>query len=64
MTSVSGVPCRPAGGRAAGGLRMIGTLVESYSVERGGAGTRVTMMSRPVEFAASAPPVGSEPENG
>jgi serine/threonine-protein kinase RsbW len=57
-------PAPPSGGTRGRGLRMIGMMVESYSVERGGAGTRVTMMSRPVEFAASAPPAGSEPENG
>jgi anti-sigma regulatory factor (Ser/Thr protein kinase) len=57
-------PAPPSPGTRGRGLRMIGMLVESYSVVHGGAGTRVTMMSRPVEFAARATPAGSEPENG
>ncbi len=41
-------PVPPSRGSRGRGLRMIGVLVESCSVERGGAGTRVTMISRAV----------------
>jgi anti-sigma regulatory factor (Ser/Thr protein kinase) len=41
-------PVPPSRGTRGRGLRMIGTLVESCRVERCGAGTRVTMISRPV----------------
>jgi anti-sigma regulatory factor (Ser/Thr protein kinase) len=40
-------PVSLSGGTRGRGLRIIGMLVESLSVERGGAGTRVTMISRP-----------------
>ena len=53
-------PVQPSRGTRGLGLRMIRALVESCSVEHGRAGTRVTMISRPVYWlfriqSASAP---------
>ena len=45
-------------GRRGHGLRMIAALMESWTVERGRSGTRITMISRPVPGRASNAPCG------
>jgi hypothetical protein len=48
----------PDEGRRGHGLRMIAALMESWGVERGRSGTRVTMISRPVRGRAGNAPCG------